>query len=170
LVPQAEVVTVPPVAAELDDAGAEDAAALVLAAALDGAAAELLEEELELQPATTPIATAAMTAAAVRVRQWKDLFMCSAFSWLTASSFFGTSAYLRTSGNALRPGWSEPKKPPSIFIAKRCLFALLLRSALSWLPWIMAMPPGPCGPAAENGLITFACPSRRLLCVLRGRS
>jgi phosphoribosylcarboxyaminoimidazole (NCAIR) mutase len=90
LVPQAAVETVP-AGAELDAAGAEDAdEAALLAAALDvaaGADEELLEEleELELQPATTPSATDAMTAAAVRVRQWKGLFMCSAFSWLTAS-------------------------------------------------------------------------------------
>jgi len=41
-------------------------------------------EEEELHPATTPRATAAKTATPVRVRQWTDLFMCSAF-WLTAS-------------------------------------------------------------------------------------
>jgi hypothetical protein len=79
LVPQDEVETVP-AAAELDVAGAEDEAPL-LAAGVE----EPLEDELELHPATTPIATTATAAAAVRVRQWKDLFMCSAFSWLTAS-------------------------------------------------------------------------------------
>ena|ERR1022692_448762 len=82
LVPHDVVETVP-VLAGLD---AEDAAAL-LAAALDvaGADEELLEDELELQPAMTPIATTATVAAAVRVRRWNGLFMCSAFSWLTAS-------------------------------------------------------------------------------------
>jgi hypothetical protein len=82
LVPQAEVavVPVPPEAdAELDVAGAlEEAPVEAGDVALD-------ELELELQPATTPIATTATAAAAVRVRQWKGLFMCSAFSWLTAS-------------------------------------------------------------------------------------
>jgi hypothetical protein len=75
LVPQAEVETVP-AAAGLDVAGAEDEDE----AALLAAAGELLEEELELQPATTPIATTATAAATVWVRQWKGLFMCSAFS------------------------------------------------------------------------------------------
>jgi len=81
LVPQEEVATVPPAAEELD---AEEAA-LLAAGALDEAAALLLELELELHAARTPSDSAATAAAAVRVRQWTDLFMCSAFSWLTAS-------------------------------------------------------------------------------------
>jgi hypothetical protein len=81
LVPQAEVETVLAVA-ELDAAG-EEAAALVLVPPLAGAVGEELLEEL--QPATKPSASAATAAAAARVRQWKGLFMCSAFSWLTAS-------------------------------------------------------------------------------------
>jgi hypothetical protein len=81
LVPQAEAETVPAVA-ELDVAGAEAEDEVPLLAA---GVEELLEDELELHPATTPIATTATAAAAVRVRQRKDLFMCSAFSWLTAS-------------------------------------------------------------------------------------
>ena len=80
-VPHDEMLTVP-VLAELDAGAGVDAGADV--AALD-AADELLEEELELQPAMTPTATAVMAATAVLVRQWKDLFMWSAFSWLTAS-------------------------------------------------------------------------------------
>jgi hypothetical protein len=79
-VPQ-EDVEVAPLAEELD---AEEAAPLV-AGALDEAPALLLELELELHAARTPSDSAATAAAAVRVRQWTDLFMCSAFSWLTAS-------------------------------------------------------------------------------------
>ncbi|MDX6342038.1 MAG: hypothetical protein QOH87_2176, partial [Trebonia sp.] len=61
------------------------AAALLAAGALDVDAA-LPELELEeLHAARTPSDSAATAAAAVRVRQWTDLFMCSAFSWLTAS-------------------------------------------------------------------------------------
>ena len=45
----------------------------------------VLELVLELHAARTPRDSAANAAAAVRVRQWTDLFMCSAFSWLTAS-------------------------------------------------------------------------------------
>jgi hypothetical protein len=41
--------------------------------------------EFELHAARTPSDSAATAAAAVRVRQWTDLFMWSAFSWLTAS-------------------------------------------------------------------------------------
>jgi hypothetical protein len=75
-VPHAEVETVL-ADAELDDAAGDEAA--LDAGALVLAEVELVEE-LELQPARTPSATAATTAAAVRVRPWKGLFMCSAFS------------------------------------------------------------------------------------------
>jgi hypothetical protein len=74
LVPQAEVETVP---ADDDVAGVD--AALLEAGALVAVEAGVVEE-LELQPARTPSASAATTAAAVRVRPWKGLFMCSAFS------------------------------------------------------------------------------------------
>jgi hypothetical protein len=82
-VPHEEIATVPEPDAveELDadvDAGAD-------ADELAGAALLELEVELELHAARTPSDSAATTAAAVRVRQWTDLFMCSAFSWLTAS-------------------------------------------------------------------------------------
>jgi hypothetical protein len=79
LVPQAEVEAVLAgvelVGADGDERGALD----VAAGALVAAEVELVEE-LELQPARTPSATAATTAAAVRVRPWKGLIMCSAFS------------------------------------------------------------------------------------------
>ena len=82
LVPQADVEVVVPPAAELD-AGA---AALLAAGALDAAALLLeLELELELHAARTPSDSTAAAAAVVRVRQCTDLFMCSAFLWLTAS-------------------------------------------------------------------------------------
>jgi hypothetical protein len=76
LVPHADVETAP-AGAELDDAAGDEAA--LDAGVLAAAEVELLEE-LELQPARTPSATAARTAAAVRVRPRKGLFMCSAFS------------------------------------------------------------------------------------------
>jgi hypothetical protein len=63
---------------EADVAGDDDV--------LAGAVVLLLE--LELHAARTPSDSAAAAAAAVRVRQWTDLFMCSAFSWLTASHCF----------------------------------------------------------------------------------
>jgi hypothetical protein len=83
LVPQADAETAPP-PEELD---AAEEAALLAAGALEDAAAlpPVLELELELHAASTPSDSAATAAAAVRVRQWTDLFMCSAFSWLTAS-------------------------------------------------------------------------------------
>jgi hypothetical protein len=74
LVPQDEVETVL-ADEELDGA----AAALLDAGALVAGGAEVVEE-LELHPARTPSASAATTAAAVRVRPWKGLFICSAFS------------------------------------------------------------------------------------------
>src|ERR1700761_7677922 len=80
-VPHADVDTV---LAELDEDADEDATD----DDVFPAAAVLLELELELHAARTPSDSAATTAAAVRVRQWTDLFMSSAFSWLTTSHFF----------------------------------------------------------------------------------
>jgi hypothetical protein len=54
---------------------------------LEAAGVLLLELELELHAARTPSDSAATAAAAVRLRQWSDLFMSSAFSWLTACHF-----------------------------------------------------------------------------------
>jgi hypothetical protein len=72
LVPQEEVETVPADAVLDGDEAAPLAAGAVEAGAV---------EELELQPARTPSASAATTAAAMRVRPRKwGLFMCSAFS------------------------------------------------------------------------------------------
>src|ERR1700722_6475843 len=86
LVPQEEVETVL-ADDELDAAGDEGAAAgleagsaVLEAGALEEAAGGAADDELELQPARTPSASAATTAAAVRVRPERSLFMCSAFS------------------------------------------------------------------------------------------
>jgi hypothetical protein len=75
LVPQDDAETVP--APDAPDDAADVADVLV--------DAELapVEVELELQAARTPSDSAATTADAAR--QWTDLFMCSAFSWLTGS-------------------------------------------------------------------------------------
>ena len=74
LVPQAEVLVV--VALELLDADADELLA----------GDELLElDELELlQAARTPSESAASVASSIRERLPGCLFMCSAFSWLTA--------------------------------------------------------------------------------------
>jgi hypothetical protein len=74
LVPQAEVLVV--VALELLDADADELEA----------GGELLElDELELlQAARTPSESAATAASSIRERLPGCLFMCSAFSWLTA--------------------------------------------------------------------------------------
>jgi hypothetical protein len=78
--PHADAETVP-AAAELDEpevaAGADDVPP-------DGAVL-VVELVLELHAARAPRDSAANAAAAARVRQWTDIFMCSAFSWLTAS-------------------------------------------------------------------------------------
>src|SRR6202035_3516431 len=78
LVPHDDVETVPALE-ELDvaDDAADEADVLVDAELLP------VERKLELQAARTPSDSAATTAAAARVRQWTDLFMSSAFSWLT---------------------------------------------------------------------------------------
>jgi hypothetical protein len=124
LVPQAEVATVDAVA-ELEAAG-EEAAALLVLLLLAGAVVEELLEELELQPATTPSASAATTAAAARVRQWKGLFMCSAFSWLTASF---SSERARGFAYQASPASRELVEETAVHrsTSKRCFFALLLR-------------------------------------------
>jgi hypothetical protein len=74
-VPQAEVVTA--LLVELPDADADE---------LVAAGGELLElDELELlQAARTPSESAASVASIIRERLPGCLFMCSAFSWLTA--------------------------------------------------------------------------------------
>jgi hypothetical protein len=72
LVPQAEVVTA--LLVELLDADADE---------LVAAGGELLELEL-LQAARTPSESAASVASIIRERLPGCLFMCSAFSWLTA--------------------------------------------------------------------------------------
>ena len=78
LVPQDEVETV--LADDELDAAGDEAAAVLEAGALEEAAGGVADDELELQPARTPSASAATTAAAVRVRPERGLFMCSAFS------------------------------------------------------------------------------------------
>jgi len=84
--PHADAETAPPPDAELaalEGAAGADADEDDAAPAFVGAL--VLEEELELHAARTPRDSAATAAAAVRVRQWTFLFMCSAFSWLTTS-------------------------------------------------------------------------------------
>ncbi|MFY9670977.1 MAG: hypothetical protein WBF20_10125 [Trebonia sp.] len=78
LVPQAEVLVV----LALLEADADELLA----------GGELLElDELELlQAARTPSESAASVASSIRVRLPGCLFMCSAFSWLTAKVFFRT--------------------------------------------------------------------------------
>ena len=98
-VPHADVETV---LAELDED--DDAVDDVLPAA-----AVLLE--LELHAARTPSDSAATAMAAVRVRQWTDLFMSSAFSWLTASHF-SSERVLAPPDDAAWPPWASRKKMP----------------------------------------------------------
>jgi hypothetical protein len=69
-----------------------------------------LEEE-ELHPARTPSATAAKTATPVRVRQWTDLFICSAFSLANSEYFLRNGRVLRFSADTLARG-ARRKKPP----------------------------------------------------------
>jgi hypothetical protein len=76
-VPAAAVLDEPEVAAGADAAADDDVPP-------DGAVL-VVELVLELHAARAPRDSAANAAAAARVRQWTDIFMCSAFSWLTAS-------------------------------------------------------------------------------------
>jgi hypothetical protein len=118
LVPQEDVETVP-LAAEFDAV----AAALLAAGALDDAGA--LPLELELHAARTPSDSAATAAAAVRVRQWTYLFMCSAFSWLTASHLSSERGRAPPGGAVPLPWASRKKTPFTGSTSKRCFFALL---------------------------------------------
>jgi len=105
----------------------EVAAELVAGALVVGAVVDVVEE-VELQAASNPRESAASAAAPVRVRQRTDLFICSAFSWLTASDFFGTSARIAFQPTR-SPGVARQKKSrwtgaadPHVY---RCSFALL---------------------------------------------
>jgi len=70
------------------DADGEAGAELLAAGVLDDPVPAGVEEvELELQAARTPRDSAATAVAAVRELRWKDLFMCSAFWWLTEKRF-----------------------------------------------------------------------------------
>jgi hypothetical protein len=86
LVPHVEVSTAPALAVLDADEEAGAGAELLAAGALVLAPGEEVVE-LELHAARTPSDSAAMAVAAVRVLQWKDLFMCSAFWWLTEKHF-----------------------------------------------------------------------------------
>jgi hypothetical protein len=115
LVPHCDVLTVLALELELADAAALD---VVPAAAL------LELELLLLHPASTPpTAMTATAASASRERRREYLFMCSAFSWLTAKYFpNGRRRCLQGKARCLL-GWT--KSTP--FMAKRCFFALPLR-------------------------------------------
>jgi hypothetical protein len=119
LVPHDEVSTAVLVG-ELD---AEEAAALVAAGALEVAAGVLVElVELELHAARTPSDSSPAAAAAVRVRQWTGLFMCSAFLWLTARLIFRTGA-CSASRQCLASQLAE-EDAVHRSASKRCFFAL----------------------------------------------
>src|SRR5262249_17291941 len=90
---------------EADD-GADEADELVPPAAL-----LLLELALELHAARTPSDSAATAAAAIRVRRWTDLFMCSAFSWLTASHLSSERVRRSHARRSIAPGASRKKTP-----------------------------------------------------------
>jgi hypothetical protein len=98
LVPHDDVETVLALPVEVAPEDAEDAAPV--------AAAPVPELEPELHAASTPSETTATAAAVVRLRQWTDLFMCSAFSWLTASLVFRTEA-CSALGSAFSSGLAE---------------------------------------------------------------
>ena len=101
LVPQAEVASVAALA--VLDADEEAGAELLAAGALVPAAGEEVVE-LELHAARTPSDSAATAAAAVRVLQWKDLFMCSAFWWLTENHFSSERVHGFACQAAITPG------------------------------------------------------------------
>jgi hypothetical protein len=103
LVPQADVASAGAALPEEAAGAAEVAAALVAAGALD-VAWGLLVVELELHAARTPSDSAAATAAAPRVLQRKDLFMCSAFWGLTEKHFSSERVRGFAGQTAIAPG------------------------------------------------------------------
>ena len=109
--PHADAETVPAAAelGELDAAAGADADDDVPPAG----AALVLEVELELHAARAPRDSAAKAAAAVRVRQWTDIFMCSAFSWLTASHSSSERVRVPPCSGALTLGLAE-RRPRSL--------------------------------------------------------
>lgn len=104
LVPHAEVAlaALAVLDADVEAPGAE----LLAAGALDDPVLAGGEEvvELELHAARTPSDSAATAAAAVRALQWKDLFMCSAFWWLTEKHFSSERARGFACKAAITPG------------------------------------------------------------------
>jgi hypothetical protein len=124
LVPQADVASAGAALLEVA-AGAEEAAAeLVAAGALDDTGG-LLVVELELHAARTPSDSAAAAAAAApRVLQRKDLFMCSAFWWLTEKLLSSERVRGFAGSAAIAPGASRRSRR-SHSTSKRCFFALL---------------------------------------------
>src|SRR5215469_2488695 len=92
LVPQDEVLT----AVEVGLAALDDAGALLLAAPVAAGELELL---LLLHPARTPIAMTATATPASRERRCSNIFMGSAFSWLTAK-------YLPNGPERRHAGWA----------------------------------------------------------------
>lgn len=97
-----------PAAAELDEPAAEVGAAADEDVPPVGA---VLEAELELHAARAPRDNAAKAAAAVRARQWTDIFMCSAFSWLTASHSSSERVVPRLVAQLSHPGAGDEKTP-----------------------------------------------------------
>ena len=96
---------------------------VALVVLVDEAVAELVADVLvvgvvvldvdddELQAPRTPSETAARTATPTRVRQWTDLFICSAFSLANSEYFFGTGACFAFTADTLAQG-ARRKKPP----------------------------------------------------------
>src|SRR5689334_16523619 len=110
LEPHADAETVP-AAAELDEP--EVAAGADADDDVPPAAAPVLELVLELHAARAPRDSAANAAAAARVRQWTDIFMCSAFSWLTASYSSSERVRAPPGSGALTQGLAE-RRPRSL--------------------------------------------------------
>jgi hypothetical protein len=106
--PHADAETVP-AAAELD--APDDEAGAAADEDVPPAGAALLVVELELHAARAPRDSAANAAAAVRVRQWTDIFMCSAFSWLTASYSSSERVHAPLCSDALTQGLARKKTP-----------------------------------------------------------
>jgi len=90
----------------------DEAVAELVADVLDVGVVVLDVEDDELQAARTPSETAARTATPTRVRQWTDLFICSAFSLANSSEYFlRNGRVLRFYSRRVRPGSQAEESP-----------------------------------------------------------
>src|SRR3984957_3255673 len=99
----------------------------------------------------------AAAAAAVGVRQWTGLFLCSAFLWITAI-YLPNGCVLRLAAARRLPASRRRRRSPGPQVNGaflHCISDVVRVLADLVALWSMAMTRGKVMPPAENGFITF---------------